>query len=656
MRNLTQELKPIQQPKSTAVRSGGTLPRQSREGNSILHLQRTIGNQAVQRLLHANAEDLEVNSSTLATGHFAHDFSRIPVYHQAPADEEGKTSASLDGVQASGLRDLRARVSRVTGIDVGGVPVETGDARGKRAVTHEARVTLGSEATEHDVAHELAHAAQQRAFSGAWLGADALERRADEVATVAVSGGSAAVAAGRAPTAAILGTGDPYSREAITLTQPLAGATVKDFKDQLQLKIDSGDITGYSISGVKAGDPQEMFLYNALILLANKQRWGSELDLVTSIGAGKGEVTVRFDAAGKAEARLVGKSAPTVPAAFAKAKDASDAIVAKYKLAKVTGEHGRNWTIDDLNKVLAAWGRLSPAEAVALEGYVLIRTDKLSQNGESLQGQTTHTDELKQRATQATHLREIRFADSAFAADDKSFIGDAADAAPASFEILIHEVGHAFEAKPYDDVNAPAAVDAAKANQSAATAHAVQLAANKAINAALRGKFPKQDLASGQPLLNAVLSAQKVFQAFEESPDAANDALAKKAIADRDAVKTTIAMGNKVVIGLATALTEQDAYFAALEKLLAASAAAAASRAKADALKSGSNTKRLQAFIDFVTAEKIQPPTAYAAKHWPAEPAEFFDEAFSLWKNDPAFFAKYSSKLKAWFDAGNHLK
>ena len=61
-------------------------------------------------------------------------------------------------------------------------------------------------------------------------------------------------------------------------------------------------------------------------------------------------------------------------------------------------------------------------------------------------------------------------------------------------------------------------------------------------------------------------------------------------------------------------------------------------------------------FVDFVVKENIKRPTAYAEKHWPAEPAEFYDEAFSLWKNDKVFFAKYSPKLQAWFDAGNHLK
>lgn len=615
MRSFTPKLNPIQAPQSTsAVKPIGTRIQQSCETNSIRHLQHKVGNQAVQRLLNSNT------------------------------------------VQAGGLQDLRARVSQITGTDVLGVPVETGETHSKRAETHNGRVKLSSSASEHDVAHELAHAAQQRASSGAWLGAGALEQRADQVATMAIKGGNTAISTGRAPIAAVQGAGDPYSREAITLPSPPAGMAVKDFKAQLQLKIKAGDITGYSISGVKPGDPEEIYLYNALILLATNKRWGSELDLITEIGSGKGKVTVRFDSSGKAEAILIGKSAPVVPAAFAKVSDASAALVAKYKLVKVVGEKGRSWSIDELNKVLAAWGRLSASEAAALEGYTLIRTDKLVQAGEPLQGQTTHTDEVKPGEIKATHLREIRFADSTFADDDKSFIGDAPDAAPASFEILIHEVGHAIEGKPFDDLNVTAVDDAAKFNKSAANTHDKQRVTNRAINVALHGRYPKTDLTAGQPLFDAVSAAQKVLQAFELSPDTANEALAKKTIADRDAVKATIAAGNKVVTKLAPALTAQDTYLAALEQLLTAKTTADASKAKADALKTGANTKRLQAFIDFVNKENIPRPTAYAEKHWPAEPAEFFDEAFSLWKNDPIFFSKYSPKLKAWFDAGNHLK
>ena len=76
-----------QKPKATqqATSAKSTIPRrvqfrQSPEVNSILHLQRSIGNQAVQRFLQVNTEGLEVESSTTATTRLAHDFSRIPVY------------------------------------------------------------------------------------------------------------------------------------------------------------------------------------------------------------------------------------------------------------------------------------------------------------------------------------------------------------------------------------------------------------------------------------------------------------------------------------------------------------------------------------------------------------------------------------------------
>lgn len=630
----------------------------NRQAQPSLHVQRALGHKVAQRWLQTDSEGLDVGSGAFAKGLAAHDFNQIPT----PDHTGTKPFSRMERIQGTVLRNLRASVSRVTGTDVSAVPVETGDVRSQRAVTHQGRVTLGPEATEHDVAHELAHAAQQRSSSGAWLRAGEAERRADHVADAALRNPSASVAVGRVPGAAVLGAGTPYVREAPAIPPPPPGVTVKDLQDQLNDKVKSGDITSYSMVGVKAGDPEEKYLYNALLLLVRKNLWGSELDLVTSIGAGKGEVTVRIDEKGNAEVRLVGKAAPTVPAAFATVKDAQAGLIAKYKLAEVTGEHGKKWSLNELNKVAAAWDRLSAPEAAALEGYKLIRTDKLLQDGEPLQGQTTHTDEVVTGETTVKHLREIRLADSAFAGDETSFIGDVKDAAPASFETLIHEVGHALEGKPFDDLNVVAVKDIASANQDAKDAQAAQLTTNKAVKAALaatnspKAKILKADATAGQPLFDAIKDAQKVLQAFEQSPDATNETAAKKAIDDRDAVKAKIAEGNKVVAALAVSLTQQDAYFAALKKLRASRDTATASKATADALKSGANTKRLQAFIDFVQKEKIRPPTAYAEKHWPGEPAEFFDEAFSLWKNDPVFFKSYSPKLQAWFDAGNHLK
>jgi hypothetical protein len=56
----------------------------------ILHLQRTIGNQAVLWLRHDNAEALEVGSEISAITSFAHDFSRIPLHSTTPKAAQTK--------------------------------------------------------------------------------------------------------------------------------------------------------------------------------------------------------------------------------------------------------------------------------------------------------------------------------------------------------------------------------------------------------------------------------------------------------------------------------------------------------------------------------------------------------------------------------------
>jgi hypothetical protein len=53
---------------------------QSPELNSLVHLQRTIGNQAVLRQLQAKSDGLEAVPRATASGHVGHDFSRIPVF------------------------------------------------------------------------------------------------------------------------------------------------------------------------------------------------------------------------------------------------------------------------------------------------------------------------------------------------------------------------------------------------------------------------------------------------------------------------------------------------------------------------------------------------------------------------------------------------
>jgi outer membrane protein OmpA-like peptidoglycan-associated protein len=65
--------------------------------NSILHLQRTIGNQAVLRLLEANTGDVEGESTTSETACFSHDVSQIPVYPKTPVRVQAKLTVSTPG-------------------------------------------------------------------------------------------------------------------------------------------------------------------------------------------------------------------------------------------------------------------------------------------------------------------------------------------------------------------------------------------------------------------------------------------------------------------------------------------------------------------------------------------------------------------------------
>lgn len=77
---------------SDLLRSKTAAPGSNHHAHPILPLRRTIGNQAAQRLLQNNADELEVGSANTTSPRCAHDFSRIPVY--AP----GKIQTGLPAV------------------------------------------------------------------------------------------------------------------------------------------------------------------------------------------------------------------------------------------------------------------------------------------------------------------------------------------------------------------------------------------------------------------------------------------------------------------------------------------------------------------------------------------------------------------------------
>ncbi len=106
---------PQKQVSSSFARSNTAILGPKRHANPLLHLQRTIGNQAVQWMLQTHAEELEVGSISTAASRFAHDFSRIPVYPKTPIRIQAKLTVNTPGdnceQEADAIADQATRIS-----------------------------------------------------------------------------------------------------------------------------------------------------------------------------------------------------------------------------------------------------------------------------------------------------------------------------------------------------------------------------------------------------------------------------------------------------------------------------------------------------------------------------------------------------------------
>jgi hypothetical protein len=98
MRTFAQEPKATQQARSAKPRIHGRAPFGERpEVNPILHWQRTIGNQMVQRILQTETEALEVGPTDTASPGFAHAFSAIPLHPAKSRNIQAKLMVSSRG-------------------------------------------------------------------------------------------------------------------------------------------------------------------------------------------------------------------------------------------------------------------------------------------------------------------------------------------------------------------------------------------------------------------------------------------------------------------------------------------------------------------------------------------------------------------------------
>jgi hypothetical protein len=299
-----------------------------------------------------------------------------------------------------------------------------------------------------------------------------------------------------------------YDTSNARVTPPAPGTKKADVQKQVDARQKAGDL-GKTIKADDHGDdPLGAHLLNVIVGLGNQKQWGSELDLLTIIGYAPktggdrpvGKVTLRIDGAGNADATLIGSGKLAPVPGFATVEAAKTALKATFGFNAVV-ERDATWTPDQLNKVNVALGKLASSERAALAGVDLVRVAALAdKDGKPLTGQFSFKHGVVTGATAATHEQELRIASLAFDGDDVKFIGDGSNAAPASFETILHEAGHAIEtadqrkaqAAVMDDIAADNAA-VAKVNQ----ANSDQVAAMTAALAAFTRQLRNSDGVSG---------------------------------------------------------------------------------------------------------------------------------------------------------------
>ncbi len=111
MRTFTQKPKAVQQSESAkSLMPDRALSGQNLAASFSIHLQRTIGNQAVQQLLQAKAEDFKASPASSTSTGLTYDFSRIPIHTNAHTHRNIQPKLKIQVRGASGERDINEGV------------------------------------------------------------------------------------------------------------------------------------------------------------------------------------------------------------------------------------------------------------------------------------------------------------------------------------------------------------------------------------------------------------------------------------------------------------------------------------------------------------------------------------------------------------------
>jgi hypothetical protein len=296
-----------------------------------------------------------------------------------------------------------------------------------------------------------------------------------------------------------------------------------------------------------------------------------------------------------------------------KVEKAMAALQAKYGLGSVTEEDGAKWTVNELARVDRDFAKLAKEDLPLLKGLHLIRSRTL---GEKRRGGKTF--KIAGR-TSGTHV--IRLAGDAFN--------------PGSMTIL-HEVGHLVNNRVAEAMLGRSkprrALDAA--NES--LTESAQDAAGSA----------SQDVIAFGAALNAITEAGGNLLGSNEDTRAARrteleDARNQAGLLRYNVVELS-KKGDKKAAAWLKVEEKQDRWIEAIEKYLV-------EKDKAN----------LTPFIDVVNKNNLarriyRPFTDYVAAHWPAEPKEYFAEAFRAWRTDRAYMKSNMKPLFDFFEKGGH--
>jgi hypothetical protein len=435
------------------------------------------------------------------------------------------------------------------------------------------------------------------------------------------------------------------------------------------------------------GPDAEVHLYWVIARLGRRDRWGSEVDLVTQIGwapkgstspAPVGKVQLRIDGSGNATASMLAAGAATVADTFKTKPDAVIGLKTTFGFVDVV-DGTASWTVSELNKVHGALSRLSAGERSALRGVVLKRMQTLMDDGKPAAGIFATHHELSADAKTATSTATLSLANEAFSHDLRNFIGGSANAAPISFQTILHEVGHAVDEGERYKARKTEFEATAEFNRKNEVFEEKRIAANDSLtelNKAVQAMAPVVNGYKGKVAQEAskyVRAADAIAPKIGDLARARTGAEATTAEAtakrlidarnrERDALKKA-APSNPALTDLSDLEDRQNEAFTAGQERAAAlrekeTAGSAQARAKAatEATQTADGkekvSKRLKKFKSFIAQERIPPLTKYAE----TGTDEFYAEAFSLFHADPEYLKLVAVKLFNWFDRGEHVR